>query len=99
MNTAVSDVAPLNPGVLQWLREAVRIGSDNSEIIASLRKQNYTDAQIVAAFEQVRPTGDALEQGVMNPPLMQRMPATLRKVDTDKLDLYVLDNCLSAKEC
>jgi prolyl 4-hydroxylase len=85
--------------MLDWLRNAVRIGSDLTEVIATLRKQGYTDENIITAFELVRPMGDALEQGVMNPPLLQRAPPQLRKIDSDKLDLYVLEDCLSAKEC
>jgi len=71
MNTAVSN-APLDPRMLAWLRDAVRIGSDVAEVMTTLRKQGYSDEVILSAFEVVGPTGDALEQGVMKPPLMQR---------------------------
>ena len=67
--------------------------------MTSLKKQGYTDDAILSAFELVRPTGDALEQGVMKPPLMQRAPPKLRRIDTDKLDLYTLEDALSAHDC
>ncbi len=98
MNTAVSN-APLDPRMVSWLRDAIRIGSDVAEIMTSLKKQGYQDDAILSAFELVRPTGDALEQGVMKPPLMQRAPPKLRRIDTDKLDLYTLEDALSAHDC
>jgi prolyl 4-hydroxylase len=85
--------------MLAWLRDAVRIGSDVAEVMTTMRKQGFSDEVILAAFEVVGPTGDALEQGVMTPPLMQRAPAKLRRIDTDKLDLYTLEDALSANDC
>jgi len=98
MNTVVPNT-PLDPRMIAWLRDAVRIGSDVAEVMTTMRKQGFSDEVILAAFEVVGPTGDALEQGVMTPPLMQRAPAKLRKIDTDKLDLYTLEDALSANDC
>src|SRR3954468_10776201 len=98
MNTAVSSV-PLEPHVISWLRDAIRIGSDVAEIMTNMKQQGFSDETILSAFELVRPTGDALEQGVMTPPLLQRAPAKLRKIDTGELDLYILDDALSASDC
>jgi prolyl 4-hydroxylase len=77
----------------------MRLGSDMAETVEWLRGQGYNDAAILAGFEAVRPRGDALAQGVMNPPLLQRAPANLRRIETDKLQLYTLENFLSPKEC
>jgi prolyl 4-hydroxylase len=98
MSTAISN-AGLDPVLIAWLRDAIRVGSDVAEIMTSLKKQGLSDETILAAFEFVRPTGDALEQGVEKPPLMQRAPAKLRKVDTDRADLYTLDDALSPGDC
>jgi prolyl 4-hydroxylase len=98
MNTAVSST-PLDPHVISWLRDALRVGSDVAEIMLNMKQQGLSDESILSAFELVRPTGDALEQGVMQPPLMRRAPAKLRKIDTDKLDLYILEDALSANDC
>jgi prolyl 4-hydroxylase len=35
----------------------------------------------------------------MNPPLLQRAPPNLKKFDSDKLQLYTLEDFLSPKEC
>src|SRR3982751_4361673 len=98
MNTAASHVTH-DPRLISWLRDAIRVGSDVAEIMTNMRKQGLSDEAILSAFEAVQPTGDALEQGVMSPPLLRRAPAKLRKIDTDKLDLYTLEDALSANDC
>jgi prolyl 4-hydroxylase len=90
---------PLAPERLHWLRETLRIGSDMSETVQTLRQLGYNDRSILAAIEEVRPRGDAFEQGVMNPPLLQRAPPNLHRFGSDKVQLYTLENFLSAKEC
>jgi prolyl 4-hydroxylase len=77
----------------------MRLGTDMSVIVEWLRERGYTDRAILAGFEAVRPRGDAIEQGFLKPPLIQRAPPNLHKVDTDKVDLYLLENFLSEKEC
>src|SRR3982750_1185211 len=98
MSTAISD-AKLDPVLIAWLRDAIRVGSDVAEIMTNMKKQGLSDETILAAFEFVRPTGDALEQGVEMRPLMRRAPPKLRKVDTDKVDIYTLEDALSAGDC
>jgi prolyl 4-hydroxylase len=84
---------------LHWLREQMRLACDMSESVVALRKMGYSDEAIVEAFDAVRPRGDALEHGVESPPLMRRMPKTLHRFDSPKLDLYTLEDFLSPKEC
>jgi len=98
MNTAVSTVTH-DPRLIAWLRDAIRVGSDVAEIMTNMRKQGLSDETILSAFEVVTPTGDALEQGVMSPPLIKRAPAKLRKIESDKLDLYTLEDALSTNDC
>jgi prolyl 4-hydroxylase len=99
MNSTVEKKTQLGPKRLEWLRARLRIATDMAESVESLRAEGYTDEAILAGIEAVRPRGDALAQDVMNPPLLRRAPANLRKVDTDKLLLYTLEDFLSPKEC
>jgi prolyl 4-hydroxylase len=99
MNADAESFTPLHPERLDWLREALRIGSDMSETVTTLRQLGYSDEAILAAIEEVRPRGDAFEQDVMNPPLLRRAPGNLRRFESDKLQLYTLENFLSPKEC
>jgi prolyl 4-hydroxylase len=89
----------LEPHRIQWLRDSLRLGSDMSSTVDTLRQLGYEDVAILAGLESIRPTGDAFTQGVMKPPLLQRAPANLKKFDSDKLQLYTLEDFLSAKEC
>lgn len=99
MNAATPELTELEPQRLLWLQERMRLGTDMSLIVEWLRERGYTDRAILAGFEAVRPRGDAVEQGFTKPPLVQRAPPTLTRVDTDKMDLYLLEDFLSAKEC
>jgi len=98
-STSPNPDRPLDARTLAWLREQMKIAYDMSETVETLRKAGYSDVAIVTAFEAVRPLGNALTAGVHLPPLIRRSPPNLRKVDTPKLDLYMLDDFLSAKEC
>jgi prolyl 4-hydroxylase len=99
MNSPMPQRHELEPSRLKWLQDRMRIATDMAETVEELRGKGYTDRAILAGFEAMRPRGDATRQGVGQPPLMQRAPAKLRKVDTDKLDLYLLDDFLSPNEC
>jgi prolyl 4-hydroxylase len=70
-----------------------------TQSVIELRKLGYADETIISAIEALTPVGDAFEQGVMNPPLLQRAPDKLRRVDTDELQLYTLDDALNARDC
>jgi prolyl 4-hydroxylase len=77
----------------------MRLATDMSETVEWLRGMGYPDDAILAGFEAVRPRGNALEQGVMNPPLLQRAPPKLHKIETDKAQLYTLEDFLTPAEC
>src|SRR5512134_2959476 len=62
----------VDPSLLDWLRESIRIGSDLTQSVLALRSQGYSDDAILDAIEELSPGGDAFEQGVMTPPLLQR---------------------------
>lgn len=99
MNSPMPERHELEPSRLKWLQDRMRIATDMAETVEELRGKGYTDRAILAGFEAMRPRGDAIQQGVAQPPLMKRAPAKLRKVDSDKLDLYLLDDFLSPNEC
>lgn len=99
MNSSVSTPLELAPRWIDWLREQLRIGCDMSDSVLRLRAEGYSDEAILAGLEAIRPRGDALISGFMNPPLLQRQPKTLRRYDSDRLQLYELDDFLSAREC
>jgi prolyl 4-hydroxylase len=89
----------LAPRWVEWLREQMRIGCDMSDSVTQLRQMGYSDEAILAAFNEVRPKGDALQSGVMNPPLLTRGNPKLQRVPDERLQLYLLDDFMSAKEC
>src|SRR5688572_30025663 len=99
MNSSVKELAQLDPISLAGLRERMRLATDMSTAVTWLRGLGYSDRAILAGFEAVRPRGDAISQGVGNPPLLRRAPANLRKVETGKLTLYMLDEFMTADEC
>jgi len=89
----------LDERLLQWLRQRIDLACDLSESVETMRQRGYSDELIIAALEAVRPRGNALADGAPLPPLIRRKPGNLHKVDNPNLDLYTLDNFLSAKEC
>jgi|SRR5688572_2925603 len=99
MNSPMSERTELDPSRLKQLQDRMRLATDMAETVEWLRGQGFTDRAILAGFEAVRPRGDSLKQGVETPPLMKRAPPNLHKVDTDKLDLYLLEDFLSPGEC
>ncbi len=84
---------------MAWIREQLRIGCDMSESVETLRAKGYSDEAILAGIEAARPRGDALAQGVIEPPLLKRAPPNLKRVESDALQLYTLEGFLSDKEC
>lgn len=91
--------AALDDRQLKWLRQRIDLACDMAEPVETLRKAGYSDAAILAGIEAIRPRGDALAAGAPLPPLIRRNPANLHRLDNPDLDLYTLDNFLSAKEC
>jgi prolyl 4-hydroxylase len=102
MNSSIAGpngLSQLDPHWMNWIREQLRIGCDMSESVEKLRGMGYSDETILAGIEATRPRGDALAQGVLEPPLIQRAPANLRRVESEKLQLYTLEDFLTPKEC
>ncbi|HEX5160930.1 MAG TPA: 2OG-Fe(II) oxygenase [Steroidobacteraceae bacterium] len=92
---------PVDNDELKRLSWAMKLATDMSKSVERLRKLGYSDRAIVVAFEKVRPRGNSLEGGALNnPPLLQRKPPNLRKVETgNQVELYTLEEFLSPQEC
>jgi prolyl 4-hydroxylase len=89
----------VDPSLVAQLREAIRVGADMTHSVLTLRNSGYSDEAILEALNELAPRGDALEQGVMTPPLLRRAPAKLRKVDTDEAQIYTLEDAMSPNDC
>src|SRR5215510_6196677 len=91
---------PLDKDQLAKLRWEMRLACDMSESVERLRQLGYSDRAILVGFETVRPRGSSLEGGAFNrPPLLTRKPPNLRKIDTQEVEMYTLDDFLSRQEC
>jgi prolyl 4-hydroxylase len=90
----------LDSRLLAMLREHIRLGCDVAESLKMARGLGYPDDAIVAAFDAVQPSGDALADGVLRPPpLIERRPPNLRLLHGEKFELYALDDFLKPKDC
>jgi prolyl 4-hydroxylase len=70
------------------------------ETVASLRRQGYADAAIIAAFESARPRESVFARGAPPPPpLVRRPPAALRRLETPRAEIYTLDDFMPAAQC
>jgi hypothetical protein len=83
---------------LDWFRQTMNLGCDMTLAVQELQKRGFSDPAITAGIGAIRPHGNALEGGAL-PPLLRRNPANLRKISHPGLDIYTLENFLSAKEC
>ena len=83
-----------------WLREQVALGADLGAAINALRKAGVADPAIARGLEALKPRGNALVEGKLRPPpLVRTSPANLRKVETPRATLYLLDDFLSGNDC
>ncbi len=81
------------------LREWLQHGADMSIAVTELRRLGVADTAILAALEEIRPKGDALNAGPLHsPPLIQRAPPGLRRLDA-AFPLYTLTDFLTREEC
>jgi len=97
---AMTEPKMLDARWTDWLRNNMRLGCDLAELLGPLREAGYSDEAIAAGLDAVRPTHDSLASGDLPPPpLIRRMPPKLRRFDSPKLELYILDDFLSRKEC
>jgi prolyl 4-hydroxylase len=96
----------------KWLAENLQRGCSPEELLAILLKHEFSLASVrecmgVCFPQSATPLGDSSASGqpepdypgIARPPLMRRGHPKLRAIDTKKLQLYTLDDCLGEDEC
>jgi prolyl 4-hydroxylase len=84
----------------EWLRTNLQISADFAAMHRTLREAGYSDDAIARAVEIIRPRDDAFEAGILRPPpLIRRNPQNLRRLADSKVELYTLDDFMTAEEC
>lgn len=83
-----------------WLRENIERGCSRKELVEILTTHGFSLSSIRQHMGEAFPTdAPPPDEPLPVPRLVRSPPAKLRKVDTDALDLYTLDDFLSEKEC
>lgn len=82
-----------------WLKENIDRGCSRPEIVDILRTHGFSLSSIRQNMGDAFPIDTPNQDPLQPPPLLSRMPQKLRRVPTDKLDIYTYDDFLSAKEC
>jgi prolyl 4-hydroxylase len=82
-----------------WLKENLDRGCSRPELVDILRKNGFSLSSIQQNMGDAFPSDTPPQDPPPPPPLVRKPPAKLCKVETDKLDIYSLDDFLSVKEC
>jgi prolyl 4-hydroxylase len=82
-----------------WLKENLLRGCSPPELVDILRKNGFSLSSIHQSMGAAFPLDTPPQDPQPPPPLVRKPPAKLRKVETDQLDIYTLDDCLSAQQC
>ena len=84
-----------------WLKENIERGCSRTELVEILRKHGFSLSSIRENMGEAFPSDDPVSRSepLPVPRLVRQPPPKLRKVETDAVDLYTLDDFLSAKEC
>lgn len=82
-----------------WLKENIDRGCSRRELVEILRTHGFSLSSIERSMGDAFPLDTPQPEPLQPPPLVRQMPRTLRRFPSDKLDLYTLDDFLSAKEC
>jgi prolyl 4-hydroxylase len=84
-----------------WLKENIERGCSRTELVGILRNHGFSLSSIRENMGEAFPSQAPVSHSepLPVPRLVRNPPAKLRKVDTDALDLYTLDDFLSPKEC
>jgi prolyl 4-hydroxylase len=91
---------PFDSAARRWLKDQLDRGCSRREIADILFQQGFSVAtvreQMGASYpEQITPSTAPLEP----PPILRHPPRNLRRIESPKLELYVLDDFMSAKDC
>lgn len=94
------DSNPLDDSWKNWTKENLERGCNPLEVNCILLQHGFDADSIRAAMDGAYPN-DHIDHKVMAAPRMTRDDNGLKasKFDTDKLQLYVIDECLTSEEC
>ena len=82
-----------------WLNENLLRGCSAPELVDILRKNGFSLSSIHQNMGAAFPSDTPPQDPQQPPPLVRKPPAKLHKVETDQLDIYTLDDCLSTQQC
>lgn len=82
-----------------WLQENLQRGCSRPELVQILQTNGFSLSSIRQNMGAEFPDDTPPPDPAGPPPMVRNPPARLRKFDSEELDLYTLDDFLSAKEC
>jgi prolyl 4-hydroxylase len=82
-----------------WLQENLERGCNRAELVQILKTHGFSLSSIRQNMGAEFPA-DTPQQDPLRPPsLVRKPPARLRRIDTEELELYTLDDFLKPQEC
>ncbi|HVY79799.1 MAG TPA: 2OG-Fe(II) oxygenase [Steroidobacteraceae bacterium] len=82
-----------------WLQENLARGCDRPELVQILLTNGFSLSSIKQNMGDAFPLDTPPQDPLQPPRLVRHPPPKLQKVPTDALDIYTLDDFLSANEC
>jgi len=91
---------PFDSKARQWLKTQLERGCSRREIADILYEQGFSNETVRAQMGLAYPAEiDRSTAPLQPPPILRRPPPNLRRIETPRLELYVLDDFLSHKDC
>jgi prolyl 4-hydroxylase len=82
-----------------WLKENLERGCSRPELVQILRTNGFSLSSIKQNMGDAFPLETPPQDPLQPPRLVRKPPPKLHKVPTDELDIYTLDDFMSANEC
>jgi prolyl 4-hydroxylase len=82
-----------------WLKQNIERGCSRPELVEILRTNGFSLSSIQQNMGDAFPLDTPPQNPLQPPRLVRNPPRNLHKVPTDELDIYTLDDFMSAKEC
>jgi prolyl 4-hydroxylase len=109
-SSSTADTPPvLDTRWQNWLRENVQRGCDPQQLLQTLLDQGFSEETIAKTLTEMSsgaeaPAAPRTQSGVdytaiADPPLLRNPPAKLQPIEPQVLQLFTLDDFLSAAEC
>ena len=91
---------PFDSAARQWLKRQLERDCSRREIADILFSQGFSVATVRAQMGDAYPLDIVRTTAPLEPPpILRHPPKNLRKIETDKLELYVLDDFMGPKLC